>query len=633
MRNNITLNFFPLATERFNITVYRVPFIEGERPRYGNNLASQRTLEVDGKRDKYWTLFQEVPGSTKQVCDPFDNTYLTIDALWFALTQSCEKKIDCQQVRVSNKKFRRYIEITTKVYDEGSRVVQLEPYLLRSRGLYGFLVDLHFRPKEQYRGTRRALQLSLALDKNGRQNLSNYTDRCAQLAAFYKEYHDKIFPLDMPGSGKVQVARHFVVLTAKSLDVKCYAVGSGNESKSQFMGVKQHGPFQGAPEDVHLYFIYRKQDRALSRNLFLALRGDTFGTFPGMGKMFNLPISKDNVSGTEIQDFTPPSIARVCDRISADIADQSVVPIILTPFGKHDDQNNAAYWHLKHTFLEKGLPIQVVDTRTVADINTLKWATASLGVQIFAKLGGIPWKVKPRLEKCLIVGIGQSHKRIGENIERFFAYSVLTDTSGLFEEVRVLGDDTKERNYIRSFGGNLRGIFEDYSDEYSSFVVHSTFEIRRHELNTIADVLAERKRQSQGGEFVSLKFNDRNRFFGFSVHNNSRVPYESSAVRLSKSEYLIWFEGLQYGNMPLRKMVGNPVHVKFTYPREELSEGQQKAHLQDAINLSGANWRGFNAKSLPISVYYAQLIAKYLREFDRHQLPRVDVGIVKPWFL
>ena len=56
-------------------------------------------------------------------------------------------------------------------------------------------------------------------------------------------------------------------------------------------------------------------------------------------------------------------------------------------------------------------------------------------------------------------------------------------------------------------------------------------------------------------------------------------------------------------------------------------------HLQDAINLSGANWRGFNAKAMPVSVYYAQLIARYLKEFESHGLAAVDVNTLTPWFL
>ena len=210
---------------------------------------------------------------------------------------------------------------------------------------------------------------------------------------------------------------------------------------------------------------------------------------------------------------------------------------------------------------------------------------------------------------------------------------MLTDSSGVFEKVTVLGDRLDENEYMREFNTNLQQIFNDYSEQFSNFVIHSTFAIRRTELEAIHNVLSERQSQSNDGEFVSLKFNDRNRFFGFAAGHNSRVPYESSLVRLSKNEFLVWFEGLQYGRPNVDKMVSNPVHVQFTYPLEELSRDRHRAHLQDAINLSGANWRGFNAKSLPVSVYYAQLVAKYLKEFEKRGLPALDVDTLTPWFL
>ena len=633
MRESITLNFLPLRTKQFQITQYCVPFVEGKRPEYKNETAVCRRLEINGNYSKYWTLFRKFPSSTKQVLLPSNNKYLTIDALRLALVRNCEKNIDNNLFSVSTN-FRRYVEVVIEEYDEGERIILLEPYFLRSYEQYGFLVNLHFRPKEEYRGTQRALQLSFALDKNKKSNLNNYADRYSQLVAFVKNYRSQIFYLDIPGGDKVEVGSHFVELPAKSLDIKKYVVGSNSESNSQFIGIKNSGPLRGASQDVHLYFIYRQQEHTLSQDLFKALKGGKFATFSGMGNMFNLPISSDNVSGIVISDFTPDSIMRVRDRVVSDAAGRNVIPVIVTPFSKHDGSDrNAAYWDLKHAFLEKNLPIQVVDSSTVADIDKLKWSTAGIGLQIFAKLGGIPWKVKPRLEKCLIIGVGQSHQRSEVRTERYFAYSVLTGSSGVFKEVRILGDNTDENNYIRNFSSNLRQIVKDYSNEYSSFVVHATFAIRRRELEAIAAVLTDAKNESRSGEFVSLKFNDRNPFFGFAVHHNSRVPYESSMIRLSEHEYLVWFEGRQYGHRPLLKMVGNPLHVQFTFPYHGLSMEQQKAHIQDAINLSGANWRGFNAKSLPVSIYYAQLIARYLKEFDHRQLQRIDVEIFKPWFL
>lgn len=350
--------------------------------------------------------------------------------------------------------------------------------------------------------------------------------------------------------------------------------------------------------------------------------------------MFSFPVARHNVRGATISEFEPGEIDRVAEMVAADAAGRPVVPVVITPFSRRDEaEENEAYWMLKHAFLARGMPIQVVAAETVANRNTLKWSTSGIALQIFAKAGGTPWRVVPATERCLIVGVGQAHKVLSEGgIERFFAYSVLTDSTGAFQEIRLLGAAGDEESYIDAFHSSLRRIFEDYADRFSSFVVHSTFSVRRRELDSIAAALGAQQAAGGDGYFVSMKFNDRNRFFGFSSGHNSRVPYESTVVSLSRSEYLVWFEGLQYGQSALQKMVGGPLHVRYAYP-DRLGESEKRMFLQDAINLSGANWRGFNAKSLPVSVYYAQIIARYLKEFEAHGLRLLDVDNIVPWFL
>ena len=234
--------------------------------------------------------------STKVVCEPFDNVYVTIDALRLALIQSCENNLYSHSFRVVEGS-RRHIEVITDKFSEGSQVVSLEPYFLRSRRQFGFLADFRFHPTEEHRGTRRALQLSLSLDKHGQPNLNHYADRYSQLASYVSKFHDQIFPFNISGGQEVVVGSQLVELKPETLEVKNYIVGSGIEARSQFMGVKQSGPFKKIPEDTHLYFLYRQEDRPLSRDLFRALRGDTFRTFTGMEHMFHLPISNENVSG------------------------------------------------------------------------------------------------------------------------------------------------------------------------------------------------------------------------------------------------------------------------------------------------------------------------------------------------
>ena len=47
----VALNFFPLETRDFAITLYRLPYVEGKRPKVSSEEAVRRSLEVDGIRD------------------------------------------------------------------------------------------------------------------------------------------------------------------------------------------------------------------------------------------------------------------------------------------------------------------------------------------------------------------------------------------------------------------------------------------------------------------------------------------------------------------------------------------------------------------------------------------------------
>ena len=633
----VALNLFPTSTDDFTFTIYRIPFEAGRRLSVGDEQAVRRNLPTNGKRENYWTLFQPTDGASPFTCDSFDNIYATTAAMMSALIESCTKNLGENEFTI-REGFDRRVEVVLKNHPEGSQVISLESYFLRSRGKFGFLANFRFRPVMEHRGTRRSQQLSLSLDSQGRSNSNYYADNFSHLRSFVSRVHHRIFPLILPGGAELGVETRLIETDTSQLERKTYIVGSGQESRSQFNGVKNSGPLKPTSEETHLYFLYRPEDRLLSHDLFRALQGTTFPTFPGMEAMFSFPTSYDRLGGIPISDFTPTEIDKARDQVMAVAEDHNVVPVVLTPFSRHDSpSDNAAYWHLKHSFLAKNLPMQVVSTNLIADRNALKWATSNIGLQIFAKAGGTPWKVRPRKERSLIVGIGQAHRWVGGRIERYYAYTVLTDSSGVFVEVRLLGEGQDEDRYIRSFTSNLEEVVHHYAPRFSSFVIHTPFRLRIREMESVARVLNNQQLASDPddeGEFVAMKFNDRSPFFGYSIQHNSRIPFESTLLPLSRQEYLVWFEGLQYGRQTVGGMVGGPLHAAFLYPTsDELSPGQKRAHLQDALNLSGANWRGFNAKALPVSVYYAQLVAGYLKEFETHGLASIDVNTLTPWFL
>ncbi len=104
-------------------------------------------------------------------------------------------------------------------------------------------------------------------------------------------------------------------------------------------------------------------------------------------------------------------------------------------------------------------------------------------------MGGKPWKVIPSTDNSLIVGIGQAHKEVDGKTTKYYAYSVLTESTGLYKDLKVLGQGTDKEPYLAEFRANLRSIFDQYYDNYNAFVIHTTFSIRQDELNVVEEVL------------------------------------------------------------------------------------------------------------------------------------------------
>lgn len=87
------------------------------------------------------------------------------------------------------------------------------------------------------------------------------------------------------------------------------------------------------------------------------------------------------------------------------------------------------------------------------------------------------------------------------------------------------------------------------------------------------------------------------------------------------------------GKENIYQKIGNPIHIKFLRS-DGVSDKNDLEYLQDAINLSGANWRGFNAKQTPISIYYAKIVADYTSAFNNfEEFDKTHFSNNLPWFL
>lgn len=636
----IALNLFPLQPQDFTFQVYRKRYeATDQQPDVGCSRYTLRELPntATSPSGDYWITFSEKPGFAAFACRSCDYPGITCRLLFHLLRTTCEQSLPQSSFLIEDS-FLRRISFVLEVHPQGDKTVWLSPYYLCVKRAFGFLADFRFRRRLGIPFDREILRLSLSLDRQYKENRNFYADRYQQLQLFIRNYHARLFPLRLNDQCQLDIRTSLIPVPSESLDTKTYLFADAKPSNSQFLGIKQFGPLTNAPADARICFMYRAQDKPYSYDLYKALRGDTYATFSGMEAMFRFRLTKDHVIGLPVIDFEPQHLEAAVLELQSQAPGSLIVPVLLVPWSRHDTDTNPdeAYYRSKHVFLRHCLPSQFVSLKTIQNSEVFKWSASNIALALFAKLGGQPWKVKPSHDDCLIVGIGQSHKKgLDGAITRYYAYSVLTDSSGLYEDLRVLSKDASEAAYLQRLTENLMKVFAEHAPRFNRFAIHTTFSLRKAEMKAIHNaIIAFKQAAAVPCEFVVLKFNDDSKFFGYSQTANSMVPFESTVVSLGRGEYMVWFEGLQYHKPKVAGRVAKPMHIQFAYPFEPpLSPDQQRAYLQDALNLSGGNWRGFNAKTLPVSVYYAHLIARYFNEFDRLGLPEVDLESLTPWFL
>ncbi|MBT9132787.1 MAG: hypothetical protein DDT32_01689 [Syntrophomonadaceae bacterium] len=456
MEYKVALSFFKVLPQDFNFIIYRrTSNPQGETTLYPEAKVRRLPLlewtkveHLQGEVEyrEFWVQYHEAEEFEPYECGSRTNTYLTLDYLFHLLKSRCTflpKKDYC----IDEGSFKPRISFVLSRHEEGNQVVWLQSYLLRAKGEFGFLADFKIDRAENVPFSRRTLELSLA-QKSGRTNRDFYADRFAKLQRFVSVYQPSVFDLRSYPS-QITIQKTLSELSASLLDTKTYVFGEGQTSNSQFVGIRANGPLAAANNNVKLYLIHRAEDRVLSHDLFRALRGDTFKTFPGMEAMFGFTLDRNHIGSMTIEDFDSAYLDQVCTLMAEDASGRPVVPIVIGPFNRLGDSEANRIYHLsKHAFLKRGWPSQFVDRHTLINRDTLKWAISNIGLALFAKMGGQPWKVRPKSENCLIVGLGQAHRVVDDVVQKYFAYSVLTDSSGLYKEIRVLGSSISRIDYL-----------------------------------------------------------------------------------------------------------------------------------------------------------------------------------------
>ena len=301
--NKIALNFLPFREQNFTFVVYRRPLTETDQ-----SVPGTRWLPIDclaapkgeSERHRYAVSLTKMDGHEETSICAWVNPGLTVHVLYTALIGRASDADLVDYVEIPENQFRREVHFILKRHKDAREVMSLRPFELRATGHFGLLCRFSLQwPDDTALSEKTRLELSLT-HKNGRTNEDFYLDHRDKIELFLGTYFDQIAQLKLHDFTTVHLDRRLSIVPSFVLERRIFVFGGGRESRNQFFGLRDYGPLEAPKRSSQLAFLFRKEDRERSQDLYRALRGDTYPTFPGMEKLFRLRVSRDNVVGTAL---------------------------------------------------------------------------------------------------------------------------------------------------------------------------------------------------------------------------------------------------------------------------------------------------------------------------------------------
>lgn len=624
----VNINFLALQSQSVEATIWRKRIAPTEAKPPDTLCYTLPLGEDPDDRGSYLISLTEQPGYSAWDFRDRQNRQLALRYIFEVLAAAAAEHFagNCRVYRG----FQRAVSVVIKRTPHGNQEIWLEPYFLAAKGQFGFLIDFHFWKKPDATSFREVQKLSLGLDEHYRSNRNAYIDREKIIGNFINGQLAAFLPIHYPHAARpLNVIRRLTAVDVEQLRPKVFVLADNKVDESQWKGLERHGPLEEVQDKpIGCIMLFQREHRPLAEDLYRGLMGKAPGVaFKGMPTVFGLNF--DQYFSVVPLRWTLPELEEAVARIAQIKRDNPGMNLIVLMV--EDIENSEIYFEAKYRLLTPSVPLQVISAQLIQRRDQFKWSVSNIALQIFTKLGGIPWKVRPASDNCFIIGIGQAHRLGVTGIQKYFAYCVATDSSGLYKKIAVLSHTNSRTTYIADLQRSLvKEMLATDSSGYTRCVLHVPFKLRNDELEALERAVQSATDTGTSVKFAVLKINDDHRFFGYAA-NNSRVPIEGTIARLGTTSMLLWFEGLKSPSDVVSKRMAGPVHLEFLWPKTEPDYQEQNRYLQDLFNLSGTNWRGFNARSTPISTYYCRLVAKFLAAFP-DQLPRIE-ATGHPWFL
>jgi hypothetical protein len=402
-----------------------------------------------------------------------------------------------------------------------------------------------------------------------------------------------------------------------------------SEFQLAFEGLRLRGPYDigQCPRRPHILFVFPDELKDHANRLFKALR-EGIGPFTGTQKFFGFELSKERSS--RVASFSAPSIyvaksvQKYDEAIKSHLAGLEKGPkpdiaIIIHPRSERNQECNP-YLIAKYPLLAAGISTQVVTSDLIDNENTFKWSVGNIALQLFAKMGGVPWIIRTGLsEDCIVVGINRatvvSPKR--RELDRHYGFASVFGRDGVYRETRLFPPANGWNQYLAGFQKSIEQAISDwskFSKKPVSLVLHVTKEIGRDE-TTILQKCLSAAGTAKVHDYAVLKLTSSENFLIFDRDNDETfAPPKGILVQLSDRRAILQTNGVVKESRTVgRGGPGEPWQIRLLQHSPDAPPFSRLATV--TLALASMNWRALNAQEAPVSIRYPEMAAELLARF------------------
>lgn len=301
--------------------------------------------------------------------------------------------------------------------------------------------------------------------------------------------------------------------------------------------------------------------------------------------------------------------------------------IVLDKF-KEVEQSLSPYLLTKAKFLSREIPTQEVRLETIlSNQNSLQFTLNNISLNIFAKLGGIPWVVEKtdNLRQEFVIGVAST---INRDNKKIFGVATVFDFNGKYYQsdcVPLSDFDTFEdkEKYAEQIQTTIKHLLEKIriTKNKIRFVFHLTKSpSNKYEIKAINNVLQNYQDYDIQYAFVKIGYFHNFRLF---KDEGKNYVYDGQYLRISSNEALVQFKGKD--KLPVRFTL----HKDSTF-RDLFSLAKQ------VYWFSYLSYRSYNPARKPVTTLYPWLITSLLEKmksvegWDKDIIRRMED---KLWFI